>query len=105
MIIPALDYTWITLSELGWMLDEWGHSYNNWLSGPSESMPRIIIRGLAAVFKGDARVTDADVLRGLAAVRYDDERFTDYLGGPPAENALAEALEPGGTLFFGYADG
>jgi hypothetical protein len=67
-------------------------------------MSRIVIRGLAAVFDDDVRITDPSVLRKLSGVRYDGERFTDYLGGPPEEDALAEALEPGGGLSFEYAD-
>jgi hypothetical protein len=68
-------------------------------------MPNITLQGRAAVFKNDQRITDAAVLRTLAGVRYDDERFTDYLGGPPEEDALAHALEPGGTLTFDYVEG
>jgi hypothetical protein len=66
-------------------------------------MWRIVIKGFAAVLKGNVRITDVDVLRSLDGVRYEDERFTDYLGGPPpVENALAEALKPGGSLQFTY---
>jgi hypothetical protein len=68
-------------------------------------MPRIVIRGSAAVFRDDERITDVVVLRSLAGLAYDEERSTDYLGGPPEENALAAALEPGGIIAFGYREG
>ena len=68
-------------------------------------MPRIVIRGSAAVFRDDVRVTDADILRSLDGIAYDEERFTDYLGGPPEENVLAAALLPGGVIRFGYRKG
>jgi hypothetical protein len=69
-------------------------------------MTRIIIRGWAAVFRDDdVQITDPSVLRSLGALMYDDERFTDYLGGPPEEDAVAAALEPGGSIRFGYRDG
>jgi hypothetical protein len=68
-------------------------------------MLRIVIRGAAAVFRDDVPVTDPAVLRSLDGLVYDGERFTDYIGGPPAENALAAALEPGGIIRFGYREG
>jgi hypothetical protein len=68
-------------------------------------MSRIIIRGAAAVFREDERITDPGVLRSLGGLVYDEERFTDYLGGPPAENELAAALEPGGVISFGFREG
>ncbi len=68
-------------------------------------MPRIFIRGAAAVFRDDEQVTDHNVLRSLSGLVYDEERFTDYIGGSPEEDALAEALEPGGIISFGYCDG
>lgn len=68
-------------------------------------MPRIVIRGAAAVFRGDKQVTDPGVLRSLDGVAYDEERFTDYIGGPPEEDNLAAALEPGGIISFGYCNG
>jgi hypothetical protein len=68
-------------------------------------MSRIVIRGSAAVFRDDEQVTDPGVLRSLAGLVYDEERFTDYIGGPPAENELAAALEPGGIISFGHPDG
>jgi hypothetical protein len=67
-------------------------------------MARIVIRGSAAVFHEDLRVTDADVLRSLDGLVYDEEQFTDYLGGPP-EEAVAAILEPGGVIRFGYREG
>lgn len=68
-------------------------------------MALIIIRGSAAVFRGDEPVSDPAVLRSLGGVVYDDERFTDYLGGPPGEDAVAAALEPGGAIRFAYHEG
>ena len=68
-------------------------------------MLRIVIEGLAAVFREDDQIADASVLRSLDGLTYDDERFTDYLGGPPEEDALASALESGGNLRFSYRDG
>jgi len=65
-------------------------------------MSRIVIRGLAAVFRGDEPVRDPVLLRSLDGVVYDDERFTDYLGGPPEEDAVCAALEPGGNIRFSY---
>ncbi len=65
-------------------------------------MPHIVIRGAAAVFHDDEQITDPDVLRSLDGLVYDGERFTDYLGGSPEEDELAEALEPGGIISFGY---
>lgn len=68
-------------------------------------MSRIVIRGAAAVFREDVRVTDPGVLRTLDGLVYDAERFTDYLGGPPEENELVAALEPGGSLRFAFREG
>jgi hypothetical protein len=68
-------------------------------------MPRIVIRGAAAVFRDDEQVTDPGVLRSLDGLAYDEERFTDYIGGPAAEDELAAALEPGGIIRFGYSEG
>lgn len=68
-------------------------------------MVRIIIRGSAAVFHGDDPVTDPAVLRLLGGLVYDEERFTDFLGGSPAADRVAAALEPGGSLGFGYREG
>src|SRR5690242_4410276 len=68
-------------------------------------MPRIVIQGAAAVFKDDAPIADPGILRSLDGLVYDQERFTDYLGGPPEEDALAAALEPGGYITFSYRDG
>jgi hypothetical protein len=74
-------------------------------SPTEKGMPRIVIRGAAAVFREDEQVTDSGVLRSLGGLVYDEERFTDYLGGPPEEEQLAAALEPGGIIKFGYIDG
>lgn len=68
-------------------------------------MARIVIRGAAAVFRSDEQVTDPGVLGSLDGLVYDEERFTDYIGGPPAEDELVAALEPGGILSFGYRGG
>lgn len=68
-------------------------------------MVRITINGLAAVSREDEQVTDPTVLRSLDGITYSDERFTDYLGGPPEEDALVEALESGGSLSFAYQEG
>lgn len=68
-------------------------------------MARIIIRGLASVFRDDEQVIDPSILRSLDGVVYDEERFTDYLGGPPGEDELVAALEPGGSIRFSYQDG
>ena len=70
-------------------------------------MARIIIRGSAAVFRDDDddQVTDPVILRSLDGLVYDEERFTDYLGGPPNEDELAAALEPGGVIRFSYREG
>ena len=68
-------------------------------------MALIIISGSAAVFREDERVIDPSVLRALDGLVYDEERFTDYLGGPPAEDEVAAALEPGGAIRFGYREG
>ena len=68
-------------------------------------MIRIIIRGLAAVFRSDVPVTEPNVLRTLDGIVYDEERFTDYLGGPSEEDELAAKLEPGGDIRFGYLNG
>ena len=68
-------------------------------------MTRILIRGSAAVLRGDDPVTDPAVLRSLDGVVYDDERFTDYVWGRPGVGALAPDLEPGGAIAFGYRDG
>jgi hypothetical protein len=68
-------------------------------------MSRIVIRGSAAVFREDVRVTDPAVLRTLDGLAYDQERFTDYIGGPPEEDELAAALEPGGVIRFTYRAG
>jgi hypothetical protein len=68
-------------------------------------MARIFISGLAAVFRHDEQVVDTAVLRSLDGLVYDDERFTDYIGGSPAEDELAAALEPGGCLRFQYREG
>jgi hypothetical protein len=65
---------------------------------------RIIIRGSAAVFRDDVQVAYPSVLRSLDGLVYDEERFTDYLGGPPEEDELAAALEPGGVIRFAYRD-
>lgn len=67
-------------------------------------MARIVIRGSAAVFRDDVRVSDSVILRSLDGMVYDEERFTDYLGGPAEENLVAAALEPGGIIRFGYRD-
>lgn len=68
-------------------------------------MTRIVIQGCAAVFRDDEQITDPKVLRSLDGLVYDEERFTDYLGGSPEENAVVEALEPGGILKFGFREG
>ena len=68
-------------------------------------MLRIVVEGLAAVFREDDQITDASVLRSLDGLTYDDERFTDYLGGPPEEDILASALVSGGNLRFSHRDG
>jgi hypothetical protein len=68
-------------------------------------MTRIIIRGSAAVRRGDDPVADPAALRSLAGVAYADERFTDYVWGRPGVGALAADLEPGGAITFGYRDG
>lgn len=68
-------------------------------------MPHINLQGRAAVFKDNHRITDPAILRTLASARYDDERFTDYLGGTSEEDALAQALDPGGVLSFAYKEG
>ena len=70
-------------------------------------MPRIVIRGSAAVFSDDddAQVTDTSILRSLDGIVYDEEQFTDYIGCSPEEATLAAALEPGGIISFGYLDG
>ena len=69
-------------------------------------MPRIVIRGAAAVFSDDEQVTDPAILQSLDGLVYDEERFTDYIGGPPEEDELAAALdEPGGIISFRYHDG
>jgi hypothetical protein len=68
-------------------------------------MARIIIRGSAAVFRDDEQVTDPSVLRKLNGLVYDDERFTDYLEGSPEEDAVADALEPGGNIRFSHSSG
>ena len=68
-------------------------------------MPRIVIRGAAAVFRDDKQVTDPGILRPLDGLVYDEERFTDYIGGPPEEDELAALLEPGGIISFAYRDG
>ncbi len=68
-------------------------------------MPRIVIRGAAVVYRADEQVTDPVILRSLDGLVYNDERFTDYLGGPPDEDVLAAALEPGGSIQFGYVEG
>jgi hypothetical protein len=66
---------------------------------------RIIIRGSAAVFRDDEQITDPAILRSLDGLVYDEERFTDYLGGPPEEDEVAAALEPGGVIRFSYRRG
>jgi hypothetical protein len=68
-------------------------------------MSRIIIRGVAAVFRYDEQITDPGVLRSLGELVYDDEALTDFLGYSPEEDELAAALEPGGFLRFTYHDG
>lgn len=68
-------------------------------------MARVCIRGAAAVFRDDEQVTDPAVLRSLDGLAYDEERFTDYIGGPPEEDQLAAALEPGGIISFAYREG
>lgn len=68
-------------------------------------MARVVIQGVAAVFRDDTQVTDVAVLQSLDGVLYDEERFTDYIGGPPAENEVAAALEPGGMIRFTYTGG
>jgi hypothetical protein len=60
---------------------------------------------VAAVFRDEEQVSDTAVLRSLDGLAYDEERFTDYIGGPPEEDELAAALEPGGIIRFGYQDG
>ncbi|MFO0876109.1 MAG: hypothetical protein U0840_01950 [Gemmataceae bacterium] len=68
-------------------------------------MARIVIRGVASVFRDDEPVTDPAILRSLDGLVYDEERFTDYLGGPRRENELLAALEPGGIIRFSYQGG
>jgi hypothetical protein len=68
-------------------------------------MVRFVIQGWAAVYREDEQVTDPAILRSLDGVVYDDERFTDYFGGPTEEDVVAAALEPGGSLQFGYSEG
>jgi hypothetical protein len=68
-------------------------------------MLRIVVEGLAAVFREDDQITDASVLQSLDGQTYDDEQFTDFLGGAPEEEILASALESGGHLRFSYRDG
>ena len=68
-------------------------------------MPRVVIRGAAAVFRDDKQVNDPAILRLLDGLVYDEEQFTDYLGGPLEEDKLAAALEPGGIIRFSYRDG
>src|SRR4051794_5073994 len=68
-------------------------------------MPRIVIRGAAAVFRDDEQVSNPAALRSLDGLVYDEERFTDYIGGPPKEDELTAALEPGGIISFRYRDG
>src|SRR3954468_24988551 len=68
-------------------------------------MTRILIRGSAAVLRGDDPVTDPAVLRPLDGVVYDDERFTDYVWGRPGVGALAADLEPSGVIRFAHRDG
>jgi hypothetical protein len=75
--------------------------------GEGGCVPRIVIRGSAAVFRDDddVQVTDTSILRSLDGIVYDEERFTDYIGCSPEEAALAAALEPGGIISFSYQDG
>jgi hypothetical protein len=68
-------------------------------------MPRITIEGLAAVSRNDEQVTDPGVLASLVPLTYGDELFTTYMGGTPLEDAVREALEPGGVLRFTHAPG
>jgi hypothetical protein len=68
-------------------------------------MPRIVIRGAAAVFHDDHQVSDPRVLQSLHGLVYDEERFTDYIGGPPLEDELAAALVPGGSIIFTHHHG
>lgn len=70
-------------------------------------MIQIAIRGRAAVFdpSTDSQVVDPEALSSLDGLVYNDECFTDYLGGFPAEDALAAALDRGGDLRFRYCSG
>jgi hypothetical protein len=68
-------------------------------------MLRIVVQGLAAVYRKDEPISDISILRSLDGLAYDDERFTDYLGGPAEEDALAAVLESGGSLRFRYCEG
>jgi hypothetical protein len=68
-------------------------------------MPHIVVRGAAAVFRDDERITDPTALRALDGLVYDEETFTDHIGGTPEEDELAAALEPGGIISFRYRDG
>ncbi len=68
-------------------------------------MLRIVVQGMAAVFREDVPITDASVLRLLDGLTYDDERFTDYLDDTGEEGALASALVSGGYLEFRHSDG
>lgn len=62
---------------------------------------RVRLQGVALVFGDDERaIGDPAVLGSLHGYSYDDERFTDYLGGPQAEDALAQILLLGGCIRF-----
>jgi len=64
---------------------------------------RVVISAKAFVYDRERNeVSDPAILRSLDGLAYEDEVFTDYLGGPPAEDALREALERGGRLRFVY---
>ena len=70
-------------------------------------MNEITFTGVAIAVRDadDKHEPNPEILRRFDGHTYADERFTDYIGGPEAENALADILLPSGYLTFTYVDG
>jgi hypothetical protein len=65
-------------------------------------LPKVAIRGFAAVFRNDRQVTDSVTLRSLVPLSYDDELFSEYLLDANVDKALVDAILPSGKLQFDY---
>jgi hypothetical protein len=66
------------------------------------AVPKLAIRGFAAVFQKGQNVTDPATLASLVPISFDDEVFSDYLADGSLDPDLVDAIAPGGVLDFDY---